>query len=636
MENNVTLNTGQRSPYYRGNPKLRRGGINIEYTIDQLLEIKKCKDDPLYFIKNYVKIINVDQGLILFDPYKYQEKMINVFLEHRFSINMLPRQCGKALSLDTPIPTPTGWTNMGDVKVGDEILGRDGKSTKVNFVTETMTNHNCYEITFDNGEKVVADAEHVWKVSNSDWCHEEKNYTTEELLPILQKKRVNGSGLYINNTKPQEFSEKNLGYDPYIFGLWLGDGSKDSARIHSSMEDILEYKKYADSKKIDSLIIEYKPRTPHITPSGLFNFIRTNNIKGNKHIPQVFLRSSKRQRIQLLRGLMDSDGSCTKENGRCEFYQKNPHLIDQVYELISSLGIKARKRIKIIDGQTYHALNFTTRKFYVFNLERKRKNQRMCKNHPKNNRFYIHSIEKVDSVPVKCIQVDNLDHMFLCSRSMIPTHNTSIVAAYMLWVILFQDNQKIAILANKGSLSRDILDRIRMAYSYLPLWMQQGIEEWNKGSIKLENNCSIIAESTSADSVRGQTFNCVFLDEFAHVPLNQQEEFFASVYPTISSGKTTKVIIVSTPKGMNMFYKLWTEAEDGKNSYVPTRVHWTEIPGRDEAWKEETIRNTSETQFNQEQECLQDTTSINIKENGIKKTISIGELYEKLSNQRTN
>ena len=126
---------------------------------------------------------------------------------------------------------------------------------------------------------------------------------------------------------------------------------------------------------------------------------------------------------------------------------------------------------------------------------------------------------------------------------------------------------------------------------------------WNKGSLELENGSKILASSTSASAVRGGSYNIIFLDEFAYVPSNVAEQFFSSVYPTISSGKTTKVMIVSTPHGMNMFYKLWTDAEEQRNSYIPIEVHWSEVPGRDDKWKKETIANTSEQQFQTEFEC---------------------------------
>ena len=180
---------------------------------------------------------------------------------------------------------------------------------------------------------------------------------------------------------------------------------------------------------------------------------------------------------------------------------------------------------------------------------------------------------------------------------------STVVTAYLLWYTLFNDNVNVAILANKAATAREMLQRLQLSYENLPNWMQQGVVNWNRGSLELENGSKIMAASTSASAVRGMSFNIIFLDEFAFIPTHIADEFFSSVYPTISSGKSTKVIIISTPKGMNMFYKLWHDAEKGKNEYVTTEVHWSQVPGRDAEWKEQTIKNTSEEQFNQEFEC---------------------------------
>ena len=177
---------------------------------------------------------------------------------------------------------------------------------------------------------------------------------------------------------------------------------------------------------------------------------------------------------------------------------------------------------------------------------------------------------------------------------------TTTSVAYLLWLTLFTDTQTVAVLANKGSLARDILAKYQLAYENLPMWLQQGVVTWNKGNVELENGSKIIAASTSSSAIRGGSFNCVFLDEFGFVPNNIAEEFFNSVYPVISSGKTSKIIIVSTPNGMNLFYKLWMDAIGKKNGYKPFEIHWSMVPGRTEQWKEETIRNTSLRQFQQE------------------------------------
>ena len=180
---------------------------------------------------------------------------------------------------------------------------------------------------------------------------------------------------------------------------------------------------------------------------------------------------------------------------------------------------------------------------------------------------------------------------------------STVVTAYILHYILFNQSVNVAILANKLSTARELLSRLKLAYEYLPKWLQQGVLEWNKGSIQLENGSKVLASATSSSAVRGGSFNMIFLDEFAYVPQNVAEEFFSSVYPTISSGQETKVFIVSTPHGMNLYYKLWTDAANGRNSYIPIDVHWTDVPGRDEKWKDETIANTSEEQFRTEFEC---------------------------------
>jgi hypothetical protein len=183
------------------------------------------------------------------------------------------------------------------------------------------------------------------------------------------------------------------------------------------------------------------------------------------------------------------------------------------------------------------------------------------------------------------------------------TGKSTTVVSYLLHYLIFNDSVNVGILANKASTARDLLARLATAYENLPKWIQQGVVVWNKGNIELENGSKILAASTSASAVRGMSFNIIFLDEFAFVPNHIADSFFASVYPTITSGKSTKVIIISTPQGMNHFYKMWQDAVNGRNDYTYHEVHWSQVPGRDAKWKEETIKNTSQRQFTQEFEC---------------------------------
>ena len=213
---------------------------------------------------------------------------------------------------------------------------------------------------------------------------------------------------------------------------------------------------------------------------------------------------------------------------------------------------------------------------------------------------------------------------------------TTTVGAYLLHYVLFNQNMNVAILANKQSTAIEILGRIKMAYEYLPKWLQQGVIEWNKGSIVLENGSRILAAATSSSAIRGGSFNCILLDEFAHIPTQIAEEFFTSVYPTITSGQSTKMFIISTPNGLNMFYYYWKGAINNQNGYVPFEVHWSQVPKypggalRDEKWKQEMISKTSEKQFEQEFECVSGDTLVSVRDKTTNKIheISISDLYE--------
>tara|TARA_E500000318_G_scaffold84509_1_gene80336 strand:+ start:3575 stop:5431 length:1857 start_codon:yes stop_codon:yes gene_type:complete len=172
--------------------------------------------------------------------------------------------------------------------------------------------------------------------------------------------------------------------------------------------------------------------------------------------------------------------------------------------------------------------------------------------------------------------------------------------AFILWYVLFNQGKNVGILANKGELAQELLGRLQLAYESLPFWLQQGVETYNKRSINLENGSRIVATSSSGSAARGMSFSLLFLDEFAFVPPHDAEDFFRSVYPTISSGSDTKMIVVSTPKGMNHFYKMWMEAQEQRSAFKPIEINWWDVPGRDDDWKQQQIANTSEDQFRQE------------------------------------
>lgn len=617
--------------HYLGNPLLKKGNTEIEFTPEQIQELSKCYDDPVYFTSQYINIVTLDHGLQPIKLYEFQKKMLKRFHNHRFNICKLPRQTGKALSLDTKIPTPTGWTTIKDVNVGDIIFGRDGNTSKV-IGKSHIHNVDTYEIEFDNGEIIKGCGQHLWKVSHSDWNHKEKVLNTKEILEKFNtlKKVTKSSSVYINIAKSLDLPEVSLPIDPYTFGVWLGDGARSNGCITGLDEDI---KLISNNIPLE---ITTKTKSKGNVWRYYFNGLRKEThslgLDKEKYIPEEYLRSSTFQRLQLLRGLMDTDGSVAP-NGACEFYQKDGKLLYQVRELISSLGIKSRLRFKKIKGYSnqYGTISFSTSKYEVFTLPRKLERQKNTLGHPKNERLYIKNIRKIETEPMQCISVDNSEHLFLCGNTFIPTHNSTIVVSYLLYYAIFNPNVNIAILANKASTARDLLDRLQTAYENLPKWLQQGVLIWNKASLELDNGSKIIAASTSASAVRGGSYNIIFLDEFAFVPNNIADQFFSSVYPTISSGKSTKVIIVSTPHGMNHFYKLWHDAERDENEYVPTEVHWSEVPGRDEKWKKQTIKNTSAEQFRVEFECLDGQTEIEIiNDDGIIERVNMESIYNRL------
>lgn len=202
---------------------------------------------------------------------------------------------------------------------------------------------------------------------------------------------------------------------------------------------------------------------------------------------------------------------------------------------------------------------------------------------------------------------------------------------FVLHYILFQSDKTVAILANKESSSTEILRKIKMAYELLPKWLQQGVVTWNFSSIELENGSRCFASATSSSSIRSRAVSLLIIDECSFIPGNIWDNFYSSSYPTISSGKKSKIIFVSTPNGLNHFYKFWRESELGINEFANFRVDWWQVPGRDESWKEETIKNIGIKKFSQEfGNCIEKNQKITIrnKVSGEIREIKIKELLK--------
>lgn len=510
----------------RHNPRLKPANEIGEYTLEQVNELKICMNDPIHFIKKYVKIQHPMKGTLPFDLFPYQENMIRKFHENRFTITLSARQTGKALALDTLIPTPIGWTTMGEISEGDVILDSNGKPTTVTFVTEIMYNHQCYAVNFSNNETIIADANHLWEV-NDTVADKTLIKTTKQLVEKDKDPRIdNVTCQYsINNTKPLELPEQELETDPYVLGTRL-------------------------------------------------------NVNNNQHIPTQYLRSSVKQRNSLLQGLIDTCGTIDNVKDECELNLANSLLTHDVNELICSLGLTPT-----ISKVENNSIIFTTTK-------------------RSTKRRYITSIVPVDSVPVKCITVNSDNHLFLAGKGMIPTHNSTVSAAYLLWYATFNSDKTILIASRSNSHAMEMIQRIRFAYEMLPYWIKPGVLEdgWNKHGLGFDNGSRIMSEATSENSGRGFSISLLYLDEFAFVPPNIQSDFWTSISPTLATGGSC--IMTSTPNGdLDVFSQIWRGAELEANEYVPIRVYWDEPPGRDEDFKEKEIGKIGQRKWNQEYEC---------------------------------
>jgi hypothetical protein len=595
---------------------IKKANQQETYTEQQVEDLVKCMnpdDGYLHFAKNFAYIQHPVKGKLLFEPYEYQERLMYSYHNHRFNINMMPRQTGKALALDTPIPTKTSWTTMGDIQVGDKILGPDGNETTVTFATDVMHNHKCYKVTFDNSETIIADAEHLWNVNSRFWRTGVKTKTTEEIKEYIESKNT---CVYIQAAEEIKTQDVELPIDPYVLGLWLGDGESAGARYTQSIIDNKEIineiinRGFEISKAFpNGASINSENRTIY----GLKTKLNKNNLLKNKHIPEIYLRGSVNQRLELLQGLMDTDGSIDKRSGRCEFYQKKYKLVEQVRELLSSLGIKNRCNYKVINGQKYYTIGFATTKYKVFKLSRKAQYQDNCKGHQKNTRHYITDITEVESVPVRCIQVDNDEHLFLCGKSMIPTHNTTCAAIYLAWYAMFHPDQTILIAAHKYTGAQEIMQRIRYVYEMCPDFIRAGVTSYNKGSIEFENGSRIVSQTTTGNTGRGMSISLLYADEFAFVQPNIAEEFWTSISPTLATGG--RAILTSTPNSdEDTFATIWKQAEDkfdehgneqdvGRNGFHGFRATWDEHPDRDEEWQKAEIGRIGEEKFRREYGC---------------------------------
>jgi hypothetical protein len=597
------------------------------YTEDNLREFIKCKLDVEYFIDNYVYVQHPIKGAIRFDMFDYQREALYNFQNYKHNCLLWSRQLGKALSLETPILTPSGFQRLGDLNVGDKIYGRDGKETTITYITEIIQDRDCYEIEFMHGEKIIADAEHQWtynvktrpRIDNPKRNIVWKEVTTNTLDMIETFKKyanqTRSSNINFNITKPLVFEGKSVDIHPYVLGVWLGDGCKANGTITCADDDYIEYK-----KKFESLGYKISPfrRDKRSKTCGVFCVydlvlaLKKNGLQGNKHIPDNYIFNSIEIRQQLIQGLMDSDGWCAV-TGDCEFYQSDKEFADKFRLILSTLGIKSTLKIKKTYRKDCYRIKFCTSAFEMFCLDRKKERQAKVLNHQKNEKFYIRSITKVESVPVRCLQVDNEDHIFLCGETLIPTHNTSLAAAYILWFSMFQKDKTVLIVANNLKTAIEIMDRIKFAYKEIPDYIRDAVLEYNKTSLVFKNGSKIVCRATTPDAGRGLSVSLCLSDESAFLRQNLQQAFWGAMRPILSTGGAS--IVASTPgSSEDEFSQMWRSANDtigpngedmvvGKNGYKAHFADWRRHPERDEEWAAGELAAMGDERYRREHLC---------------------------------
>lgn len=618
----------------------RRKNINLKspnethaYEFDQLQELERCSTDPLHFIPNYCYIQHPIKGLILFDLYDYQQEMIKLYMTERYTVVLAARQSGKALDIKTPIATPSGWTTMGEIEPGDQVFGSDGSVVNVIAISNIEYDRECYEIEFSNGEFIVVDSEHLWEVEDLDISKRDRRSTRVYTKRPERKKirlptkvlttneivknygRLNSRGYFeakyaIKTCQPLNLSQKELLIDPYVLGMWLGDGTSATGSFTCHKDDYSHYKQILEQlghRVASGHLNKTNTTLSHITIYKLHTALRQLNLLNNKHIPVEYLRSSYAQRLNLLQGLMDTDGSVSK--GNCEFATSNIELVSSVHDLICGLGLKPTIRVKLTTHKPSYSFLFTPFKdrIQVFRLQRKLEGQKQTPDEFRcevTKKRCIRNIKRADSVPVKCISVDSLDNLYLAGRAMIPTHNSTTTVGFLYWFASFNFGKTVLIVANKNDLAMEMIMRIRLMYEMTPRWLKPGVLEdgWNKHGVAFDNQSRIISVATAEDSGRGLAVSMLYADEFAFVKPHIQEDFWSSISPTLATGG--QCIMSSTPNGNNnLFSGIWRKALTGLNDFKPFRVKWDQPPGRDEEFKRTEIGRIGEHRWRQEYEC---------------------------------
>lgn len=494
---------------------------------------------------------------------------------------LISRKNGKALSLDTKIPTPDGWKTMGDIRVGDFVFGQDGKPTTVKTLSELFMKP-MYEVTFEDGTKIKACCEHLWEVQTkgsrnvSEYkpktnrkrtrqpeLHDGGWFTTKtaEMVKDFKRLRKDGKGIEYKYRVPipdaVEYPEKKLVLSPYTFGVWLGDGTKYNTRITCHVDDSDELMRYIAeeghqvsyvldrrSPKVGSILIDVSHYGKRDGRNPMLNALRELGVYKNKHIPEVYLQASKQQRWELLKGLMDTDGTCEK-SGQCEFTQKSKVLAFQVLELIRSLGIKASIREKQAFcngkdcGTVYRITFFVSKENSCFKLKRKA-DRLKDKLNPRMLAKSIIDILPIPVEPSRCITVDNDSHLYLAGDYTV-THNSETIAAIQLTDLLVGKPGSDIVCSGMDDGTADLayqaIDCMRLLID------SKSKDTWRnqKGITCLYNNNHIYKLSAGTRQREGRNIDTAGIDEIWS--LREDGDIYKSIQQSTSVKESYKIFM---------------------------------------------------------------------------------------------
>lgn len=506
------------------------------------------------------------------------------FDQHRFTTLCIGRRGGKALAIDTPILTHDGWKTMGTLNLNDLVFDEKGNAVEIEYISPLFLNHDCFEVEFSNGEKIIADAEHLWSTEDKKYRKNIVRNKYKILEPLIKTTRQLSLDFKVKRTDTRnEFNYAIRKCDaldfhnryifilhPYLLGLWLGDGTTNSPEITVTEQEIKD--------KMENLNVTLKQKGTHsivfsMNQSHKFNsklkrqkngtsyrdILKGLGVLGNKHIPTQYLYSNIDDRKQLLMGLMDTDGTITT-SGKCEFSVTNKRLAEDVLFLIRSLGIKAN--MKECDAKLYG--RFISKRYRIifspsFNcfLLSYKQNRFRQKRKTDTDRHFIVNIKQVKSVPTKCIMVNSPSHLYLAGNSLIPTHNTTFSALKMADFVSNHANSIVYYVAPTYIQAKNIM--WEMLKQYVPKhWIVEKKEQELKIMLANGSRIELKGADSEPDRLRGVRIDYLICDEIAFFR-NWLTVWNNVLRPTLMDSKG-KGLFISTPNGYNHFYDLYMKS----------------------------------------------------------------------------